>query len=538
MRNPIKQFLNSYFLYKLNLKFNSLFIVAYYKSENTITKKDFFNKIQKFKVTKNKTVTKRVLVQRFESYDYFMKFCAASKAFSSIHPSEFYLYDPEFTRRIGWIDKKKDRYHLFFKKNIDKIYTVISNKIIFTCKDIYSDQKLIQDEFNQITSRLSKVEDIINIEIDGVIVGDLIYDTYLRFYTTPTISDVNDLKLKKLIYISLDAYYSAKQQILKRKITTLFTTFSSYISSGIVIRLCLKYDVEVYAIASPFYVAQKLTKEYPFHSVNHVHFNPKFELTNEQKENALLELNNRFQGKMDSVLYYMKASSYTKGSINPEVKKRFENKKRNVVIYPHDIYDSPHDNRKLLFNDLYQFLVEILSEISKDNQTNYWFKPHPNAANDCKEVLYRLVEETQKDNIKVLPDDVTNYQVIQLCPDIVATAYGTVAMEMAFNNIKVLALFDNPYVNFNFAKTCYSKEEYYAYLNGSESFTVDFDREQILSYYYQFYKKNTEIVNQELWSKLSHVGNTYSDEYLVELTDCIANFEQIKNYYRSYFYNQ
>ena len=54
----------------------------------------------------------------------------------------------------------------------------------------------------EIEKTLKTKEDLVNMKIDSLYVGDLIYDSYLRFYNRPMIEEINDddtLKTKLIL---------------------------------------------------------------------------------------------------------------------------------------------------------------------------------------------------------------------------------------------------------------------------------------------------------------------------------------------------
>ena len=84
---------------------------------------------------------------------------------------------------------------------------------------------------------------------------------------------------------------------------------------------------------------------------------------------------------------------------------------------------------------------------------------------------------------------------------------------MAYLNIPVLALFDNPYVNFNFAHTCYNKISFFEIIKGYKKPKIDFEKSKILSFYYQAY---IEGVVENDFNAFRNIKKLNADPYLNE----------------------
>jgi hypothetical protein len=201
--------------------------------------------------------------------------------------------------------------------------------------------------------------------------------------------------------------------------------------------------------------------------------------------------------------------------MDSQFKATFESKKRNIVIYPHDYYDSQHINRALLFPNLYQYLKEVLENVKDLEDTNVFIKPHPNGIDGTKEMTISLVESFQKPHFHILGANVSNNNIIELKPDLVCTYRGTVGLEMAYFEIPTVAMYDNMYTNFDFVHTCYDKEMYFEICKGIKIPEVNFDKNQIYSFYYQAFLEKIEFDDKEVIQLLqSYKGDAFEDDYL------------------------
>jgi len=198
-----------------------------------------------------------------------------------------------------------------------------------------------------------------------------------------------------------------------------------------------------------------------------------------------------------------------------ELRERFAARRRNVVIFAHDFFDSPHVDRKLQFPDLYRFLEETLAALTDVRDTTVFVKAHPNAVDNCKDRTIELTARFGCPHFHVLDESVSNRSLIELRPDVAATARGTVALEMAYHGVPTVALYDNPYVNFDFVHTCMDKAAFFAILRGEATPLVDCDRDKIRSYFYQAFMEKVDVEAADILNLLATFkGDTYNDRYL------------------------
>lgn len=455
-----------------------------------------------------------VLVALVMDYEYVIKFGAASKVIAEKNNLSVRFYEVD----INWIWKTKRKtknYETWFHSPLDKMHLAYGDKILFRNSEKYKDQDFIKARLNEILCNLNKKEPsgILELKFDGIPVGDLIYDTYLRFFHQPTLEKIdNDVILT--IEIALNVFYNFKAFLQTNNIQCILNTYTSYIHHGIPARLCLEKGIDVYTLGSHYYIAQKVNKDFPYHHIDYSLFSPDKKLTESQLESAKEKLTSRFSGEIDRATSYMRQSTYTRSTIDSGLKKLFQHKHRNVIVYTHDFYDSPHVNRMLQFPDLFTWLKKTLEVLADLEGLSVFIKIHPNGMEGCKEKTIELVNSFKVNHFHVLDESVSNLHIVELKPDLIVTARGTVGVEMAWFEIPTVALFDNPYTNFNFVHTCHTKEEYFAILRGEKQTKIDFDKKKIYSFYYQAFIEKAPHQDSAFSLLQSFNGGTYNDEYL------------------------
>lgn len=509
------------FKMKLGLYLNH--VVSFYDLVKIILYLSFDNKFlkyfSKFRTTSTKKSDEIILVQLIEDFEFAFKIGSLAKALSEEYKSRIEILDCYWDIRLNKPNFQKFLNILGIKTVMQKVYYEFGNQIAFSNSNKFHDQNFIFNKTDEIFCSLSSTSDILNIEVESIVIGDLIYDTYLRYYHKPTI-EVLDNDLKYLIRLSLDIFYSFKYFLESNKVNALVQVYTTYITHGITARICLKMGIKVFCVASDSYILQEITKEFPYHGINHTTFSTNSSINDCELNMSknLLEL--RFNGGVDNATSYMKMSSYFQSNNYESLKLLFQKRQRNIVIYAHDFFDSPHVNRLLQFDDLFKFLEETLVYLNTLNNSSIFIKIHPNGLYGADIVAKNLVKKFENPNFYILDKDVSNLDIIKLNPNIIGTARGTIGIEMAYFSIPVVALYDNIYINFDFVHNCQSKDEYFKVLSGEISANCNFNKENIYKFYYQAYLESIKEDSCQILSKIKCKNvDSYSIEYIKKISN-------------------
>jgi hypothetical protein len=497
------------------------------KKAITESRKEIQSLLSVFKPQNKDVIGKDIiLIAEVRDIEYILKMAALSKVLADKYNCVAMSYNVYIERLDNWHFSRKgtlvqsivDRVK---EDPLKKMYSTFTSGQLHNNSVSYKDQAFIIKEKKKIIALLdpNNLGSINKIQIENILVGDLIYDTYLRFFHQPTILAIDE-QLKLVIEWALNIYYTFKEVLNSNKIRYLISTYTAYIHFGITARLCLERGIKVYTVGSSSYRLQLIDKEFPYHPIDH----SKFDADKNLDEQLMLKVKDifeaRFEGKIDGATSYMRESAFVDKPIPEGLKELFQLRKRNIVIYVHDFYDSPHVNRELAFPDLYQFLSQTLKAITDMQDTTVFIKTHPNGIAGCKEKTIELVNSFQQPGFIILDEAVSNLHIIELKPDLIATARGTVCVEMAYFGIPTVALYDNVFANFKFTHTCYNLEEYFNILKGNEKPNINYDKEKILSFYYQAYLEKLTPDKHQLFSYLTgSSSDTYSDEYADYILD-------------------
>lgn len=323
-----------------------------------------------------------------------------------------------------------------------------------------------------------------NYQIDGVIIGDLVYDVYLRSGSQATLDMKDPIFIIKLIE-SLNYFFFWQEYFSKNVISGVCVSHCAY-NFGIPLRIALKYGIPGFQVtAESIY---RVNSEFPHAYTDFKNYRSDFiNLPKEIRESAVAKakdrLQLRFSGKIGVDMHYSTKSAFAKNSniINQIV----ASSKIKVFVAVHDFYDSPHGYGNNFYPDFLIWL-EALAKISENTDYEWYVKTHPDLHAAAGEATVRnFVEKNAK--FTLLAKETSHFEIIDAGIDIALTVFGTVAMEYSYLGIPVInASRNNPHVAFDFSFTPEDKFAYEETLLNLRAFKDNFviNRTQVEEYYY------------------------------------------------------
>lgn len=424
----------------------------------------------------------------------------------------FYVHTPTDTPFYyeDYDYKRKYFYYLKSKIEIFKLCRIYSIPYF----DVYA-SNFNHFELDDIAQLDISKDDILNKKYKGILIGDLTYDHYLRFYQRPTI----DLKDKNLIRIAKYAEKLVDYWMLKlidKKIDFVHLPYASYLHWGIVSRVALECNLKVYHFGSNLYFFQIFQKSHIYHSKNfklYKHYWSALENKEKKLLHAESSLNQRLKGGI-SDMAYMKKSSFLRTS-NHTIS---SNTSINVVIFLHCFFDSPHIYGGGLFVDFYEWLKYLLDFASKNTFTSYFIKPHPNGVDGNEAVVESFKSKySEYRNIIFLDVEVSNLDIQDLSPNLIVTYYGTVAQEFSYLGFPVVLCGDSPmkYYNFTYQPETLKELDDLLLKVGEYNLPDGYDKEEILQFYYMHYMYYSHDVDSTIFqfSKNFTTGELSFTEY-------------------------
>jgi hypothetical protein len=453
-----------------------------------------------------------ILAQSISDYEATIKIAAVANKLAKQNNANIGIYSAEYFKKpkifIGkYLSSTK------FKSNLDKIGLSFAGKILYRNNDLHNNQAEVDSVVLKIMEGLKTKKDVLAIEIENIKIGDLVYDTYLRYANKPQV-DLKDPYLRTLIEQSVNIFFVCKSKIKLHHVIALVTSYCTYIYHGIAVRLCLANKIPVYSIGAYYSLVHKVLDVYPSHANNHFLFHKLFkQLPNGEEllktHKSLFE--KRFDGIIDSATAYMKESAFS-GEVNEELNGINWNK--TVVILAHCFFDSPHIYRDLLFADFYEWMIFTLDELVKQKDLTIIVKQHPNGLPDNEKIFEQLKSIPAYNKVKFINKRTSQLQIINSRPKAIITAYGTAAAEFAYQGFPVITIYDNPFTAFDFTHNANSIEEYKEMLSKVMTLSAKQHQQEIIEYYYMQYFFFLKGYPSDYLDCAKHKGETSAESFL------------------------
>lgn len=360
---------------------------------------------------------------------------------------------------------------------------------------------------DELFSGLKTKWDLVNLTVDGLLIGDQIYDSYLRYHNLPTVQ-LDDPRLRQIIEDAVAIYFAAADYLRTTKVECLISDDYSYINSGIVTRLLLQAGVPVLLVlfGEPFHLLQldpqppnpaPGSQWHPYApAVAHQYYRYRevfAQLAEAEKARALMQARQRLTARLSGdhdPLVFMHESTYGIGTgaarIFPETGRP------RILVMLHDFIDSPHGFRGLLFPDFYEW-IHFLLEHAQETPFDWYVKPHPsttdtrrramNEAND--KVLVELQARFPK--IHFLPAATSNRQILEEGVSAMFTVYGTAGHEFAYAGIPVVNAGDNRHIAYSFNIHASSLDHYRDCIRQADRLKIEIDPREIEEFFYMNY---------------------------------------------------
>lgn len=356
-----------------------------------------------------------------------------------------------------------------------------------------------------------KPEDLIALEYNGIVFGDLVYDTILK--NVPNMYTISKISVREFLYIYEALHFiSLYSNVLNNnRIRFYVTTHSQYLSFGILLRLCLSKNIQVLETTDiQFWHHQKKADSgsisYPKY---HDYLREQIELKLEHDDLSAVEmgsiLRDRFAGNFeqsDARMAYKNKRVYRSSELREAL--NIENDYPFVFIFAHIFSDAPQGcGNGMLFRDYYTWLKETILAACEIKDVNWVIKPHPaNTIYNEAGLVDEIVAKSSGSNVFICPTDLSPASVIDVASAII-TAQGTVGIEYTCMGIPVLLAGRPFYSGFGFTIEPDSIEEYKAAMSKITTYTKLTESQQtaakkVFAAFMQMQQTDTSLIDTDV----------------------------------------
>ena len=410
---------------------------------------------------------------------------------------------PSLIKRMLYKWRRKGEltdYDVYRSFGVEKFVSVRTNS---------NQKKKAQKYFDVIHSGLGCKQELEALNINGVAVGNLFYDSYLREFNKPTI-DLVSLEFKNYLLKSIELFIFWEDFFDNNQINAINVSHCVY-NLAIPLRLAVSRDIPVFqANATHIY---QLSKKNLF-AYNDFHYFPErfAALPDSVQQAGLVEAEQRIQrrlgGEVGVDMAYSTKSAY---GASRHVKLLKESSRKKILIATHCFFDSPHSYGDNIFPDFYEWL-DFLGKITEETDYDWYIKTHPDYLPGTKEIIESFISTYPK--FTLLPSDASHHQIISEGIDLVLTVYGTIGFEYAALGVPVInASQNNPHIAYDFNLHAKDVADYRSMLMNLEQLDFKIDRQEVYEYYFMRHIYNTQDLFFDDYEKMITDLGGYSEQF-------------------------
>jgi hypothetical protein len=386
-----------------------------------------------------------VLVEAVEDHYYlalFSQIVAALAAERSIQIAQFVPRSlrPGISRGLIHVAKGLCFYNFLTDRKWIRLYASFCSSVAYRSASPLISRSCIADllEARRVWKSLVSKQSLLGLTLSGIRVGDLIYDTYLRYKPAATVN-LKSGYLWIVIWQTLRDLRAARRYMFGTTPAMFLTTYSGYVQHGVAVRVALAAGVKVFSFGNFQEFFKQLRSTDWVHTRNPDNYRADFAaLENPARKIAEAEaaLVARLSGTNDAATAYMLRSAYEGSATVPE------GVRGSLVLFLHDFFDSPHCYQWMIFSDFWEWVTFTL-DLARQAGIKVFAKPHPNQVSNSASVVRQLTSRYPE--VIWLSAGVSNVHLAEAGIACAVTVYGTVAHEMAFLGIPSIAAGHNPH---------------------------------------------------------------------------------------------
>lgn len=309
-------------------------------------------------------------------------------------------------------------------------------------------------------------QQLLDIHLGGIKIGDLIYDEVLRSTKQPTIHSI-DWSVYKVMVRSWYYYYQYHLFLSTGRYRYYIATHTAYPEYGLLCRVALQQGIVVIETSdiqmSTYNSIGKLDLP-TYHQGVNAEIRSDFASGNSCVMDRESRAKERLQRRLDSEIKHVDAQKAYSGRIysKDDLRRQLDisSHKKIGFIAAHVFRDSPHLSSSMLYVDYYRWLLCSLECCAKSEGIDWLVKPHPASELYGEEgMVEALVQQQNASNIHLCPSDL-NTSSLRCCADVILTVHGTIGLEFACLGVPTILSGTPFYSGFGFTHEPKTTSEY------------------------------------------------------------------------------
>lgn len=313
-----------------------------------------------------------------------------------------------------------------------------------------------------------------------VLVGDLIYDEYLRRTKRETI-DFSDKHFLRIFY-ELISYFEEYLRLFNKHVVNAVVASNCVYHFAIPLRLACHLQIPSFQVTSEtiYRLSKKRLHAYTEFLDYSEQIVEEFSEFQRNLPEVRARIRRRFSGEIGVDMPYSTKSAFDNSG---DFKIKTGEARIKILVATHDFFDSPHSYGFNFYPDFYLWL-EALGKISETTNYEWYVKTHPDPIGNSELVLQELQRRFPK--LQVIPAETSHHELRSHGINVALTVFGTIGWEYPALGITTInASRNNPHSCFSFSITPSTREEYERVLLDLENHKLEsFDMNQIEKFYF------------------------------------------------------
>lgn len=353
-------------------------------------------------------------------------------------------------------------------------------------------------------------ESFLNLTYDNCVLGTYIYDAILRAYSIPTINKIT-YKIRFRLLVEIIYFFHFKNLIKVKEVKFIVCSDNVY-RYGLLFELakansipCVSavnlndFSMTYYRNSADFDVHCRRALLADIEGIDSLKAEEELKKYFGKRYSANIEQHDVIAAYSSSKRVLTKKELCSEYHLNQNLPV--------VILMAHIFCDAPHGYPNALYDDYYDWVVNSIRCLSKNEKVNFLVKEHPSAALYGEEGILLGILNDFGLGERLLKDDIHNTTVLNQA-DVVVTCGGTIGQEFSYMKKSVVLAAKPPYSGFGFTYDGVSVKEYESYLLDGIQDSQTLSDEQFSSVnkvlYYDFilqcnYRKELELGGQRYY---------------------------------------